>query len=276
VTLGGGGVSWKYLNRRTKQTISPPGQKATQFDYFLKTAGGFDFFFSPRVLWTLGAAYRYALTDEFDFIATGDKNDAMISAFTGFTVSFGKMRGDADHDGVMDRYDLNSKLSEDRDGYLDHDGVPDKRISDNIAAFVRGDENNGGDKVPPIVLHKPVLHTTVGQALRLQAEVFENQNLRKTAILYRPANIKNWLVAPLNATRGNLYTGIIPGQAVQAAGLEYCIVAVDEAISGVGYSGLPDRPNFVRVHGSETGWRIITGLAAAIGWGGAGYLVFGK
>jgi hypothetical protein len=51
---------------------------------------------------------------------------------------------------------------------------------------------------------------------------------------------------------------------------------VDEAISGVGYSGVPDRPNFVRVHGKETAWRLVTGLAAAAGWGTASYLVFRK
>jgi hypothetical protein len=64
--------------------------------------------------------------------------------------------------------------------------------------------------------------------------------------------------------------------AVSQAGVEYCIVAVDEAISGVGYSGLPNRPNFVRVHGKETWWRIVTGLVAAGSWGTAGYLVYRK
>ena len=277
VTLGGGGVFWQHRNKRTPQAIQLPGQKAREFDYFLQTAGGLDIVFSPRVSWAIGASYRYSLTDNFDANPFGDQNDAVISAFTGFTIRFGKIANDADRDGVIDRYDLNSKTSEDRDGYLDHDGVPDKRISDNIAAYVNSTDANGGeDKAPPIVLHDPVLHAAVGQRLRLVAEIFENQNLRKAAIIYRPADTRQWLVTPLNPVKGNLHAAIIPNAAVQKIGLEYCIVAVDEAISGVGYSGLPDRPNFVRVHGKETGWRIVSGLAAAAGWGTASYLVFRK
>jgi hypothetical protein len=276
VTLGGGLASWQRRNKRTNKPIPLAGQKEREVDYFLQTAGGLDITFSPRMTWTIGASYRYSLTDNLDANSFGDRNDAIISAFTGFTINFGKVRGDADLDGVIDRYDLSSTASEDRDGYLDHDGAPDKRISANIAAYVNATETDGNDKAPPIVLHDPILHATMGQRLRLQAEIFENRNLRKAAILYRPADARQWLVAPLDPVKGNLYAGTIPGALVQKVGVEYCVVAVDEAVSGVGYSGLPDRPNFVRVHGKETGWRLVSGLAAAAGWGAASYLVFRK
>jgi opacity protein-like surface antigen len=276
VTLGAGGVRWKHFHKSTHKAIPLSGNKESDFDYFLHTAGGLDITLSPRLSWTVGAAYRYGLADDFDALSQGDKNDAVISAFTGFTINIGKISGDADHDGVSDRYDLNSKVSEDRDGYLDHDGVPDKHMSA-IAANVYAEENNGGnDKVQPIVIHKPPLHATAGRKLRLHAEIFENRNLRTVAIIYRPANIRNWLMAPMNAVKGKLYVGTIPDSSVQRAGLEYCVVAVDAALSGVGYSGLPSRPNFVRVHAKETGWRIVSGLAAAAGWGAASYLVFRK
>lgn len=277
VTLGGGGIFWKHLDKRTNQTIQRAGQQDNNFDYFLQTAGGLEFALSSRTRWMFGATYRYSLTDHLEALDTGDQNDAIVSAFTGFTFNLGKIADDADRDGVINRYDLNSKVSEDRDGYLDHDGVPDKRMGGNIADYVNAAEQNGGaDKVQPIVIHEPVLRATAGSKLQLHAEIFENQNLRKVALLYRPANIRQWLVAPMNQVKGNYYAGIIPGSAVQKIGLEYCVVAVDEALSGVGYSGVPDRPNFVRVHGKETGWRIVTGLAAAAGWGTASYLVFRK
>lgn len=275
VTLGGGGVNWKHLDKRTKKTIQRAGQKENQFDYFLQTSGGLEIALSSRMSWMFGATYRYALTDEFDAFKNGDQNDAVVSAFTGFTFNIGKISGDADRDGVLDRYDLDLRRKEDRDGYLDHDGVPDQRMTGNIGAYVNAPEvNTGNDNAPPIVIHKPVLHATAGKNLRLSAEIFENQSLRKAAIIYRPFNVPRWLVEPMNPAKGNLYVGAIPGSAIQKAGLEYCIVAVDEAISGVGYSGVPDRPNFVRVHGKETGWRLVTGLAAAAGWGAASYLVF--
>jgi len=276
-TLGGGGASWKHLDKRTHKAIPISGQKESNFNYFLQTSGGLDISLSPRMNWMIGAAYRYGFTDNLDAIPTGDQNDAVISAFTGFTVNIGNITGDADQDGVVDRYDLSSQASEDRDGYLDHDGVPDKRMAGDIAAYVNAAEtNNGSDKAPPIVIHDPVLHATAGNRLRLSAEIFENQSLRKAAIIYRPANAQRWLVEPINPAKKNLYVGTIPGSVIQRSGLEYCVVAVDQAISGVGYSGLPDRPNFVRVHGKETGWRIAAGLAAAAGWGTASYLVFRK
>lgn len=276
VTLGGGGVSWKHLDKRTHNAITRAGQKTRAWDYFLQTSGGLDVSLSPRMSWTLGATYRYGLTDDFEALSLGDKNDAVISAFTGLTVHFGKIAGDADHDGVIDRYDLSAKAAEDRDGYLDHDGVPDRRMGDAIAAYVNSADSLSGDKAPPVVIHTPVLHATAAHQLRLNAEIFENHRLRKAAIIYRPANSPRWLVEPLNLVKGNLYTGTIPGAVIQRAGLEYCVVAVDEAISGVGYSGVPDRPNFVRVHGKETAWRLAAGLAAVAGWGAATYLVFHK
>jgi len=283
VTLGGGGVNWKHLDKRTRKTVQRPGQKENQFDYFLQTSGGLEIALSSRMSWTFGATYRYALTDDFDEFGIGaigdrnDQNDAVVSAFTGFTFNIGKIAGDADRDGVLDRYDLDSRRKEDRDGYLDHDGVPDERMAGNIAAYVNAPQaNTGSDNVPPIVIHQPVLHATAGKNLRLTAEIFENQSLRKAAIIYRPFNVPNWLVEPMNPAKGRSYIGVIPGTSIHQTGLEYCIVAVDEAISGVGYSGVPDRPNFVRVHGKETGWRLVTGLAAAAGWGAASYLVFRK
>ncbi|MDZ7303566.1 MAG: hypothetical protein ONB44_15650 [candidate division KSB1 bacterium] len=274
VTLGGGGVLWQPFDKRTNQVIPLEAQTKKNFDYFLKTAGGLDIFLSTRITWTTGVTYRYAFTDKLDLTPIGDQKDAVIAAFTGFTVNFGKVDGDADHDGVIDRYDLDPHSPEDRDGYLDHDGVPDSQIGSNIAAFVSSPNTEGKDKVPPIVIHSPVLRATAGHDVHVRAEIFENQRLRKGAILYRPANVRGWLVEPLTSADGNLYVGTIPAMAVQKAGLEYCIVAVDEAVSGIGYSGLPNRPNFVRVHGSEIGWRIVTGLAAAAGWGTASYLVF--
>jgi hypothetical protein len=276
VTLGGGGVFWQHLRKGTNEVIQIGGEKQEDFSYFLKTAGGLNIFLSPRITWILGATYRYALTDKFDLSSIGDQNDAVITAFTGFRFNIGGITGDADHDGVIDRYDMDSSVKEDRDGYLDHDGVPDTQIGNNLVALISAPTTNGSDTVNPVIIHQPVLRATAGHDVRVRAEIFENQRLLKAAILYRSVNLRNWLVEPLTSVDGTLFIGTIPGMAVQKEGLEYCIVAVDEARNGVGYSGLPSRPNFVTVHGSETGWRIATGLAAAAGWGTASYLVFRK
>jgi hypothetical protein len=273
-SLGGGGAFWQHFSKNTDEAIPLDGQTEKNFDYFAGTAGGLEIFFSPRIAWNIGASYRHYLTDKLDFTATGDQRDGVISAFTGFSVNFGKIVGDHDQDGVIDQYDLDSSVKEDRDGYLDHDGVPDSQISGNVAALVNAPSTDGADKTPPVVIHSPVQQATIGKDIHLRAEIFENLRLLKAAVLYRPANIRRWLVEPMNSVDGNLFVATIPRIAVSQAGLEYCVVAVDDAISGVGYSGLPTRPNFVRVHGKETWWRVATTLAAIGGWGAAGYLVF--
>jgi hypothetical protein len=169
---------------------------------------------------------------------------------------------------------LDSSVKEDHDGYLDHDGVSDSQVSGNVAALVNAPSTDGVDKIPPVVIHSPVQQATIGDDIHLRAEIFENQRLLKAAVLYRPANIRRWLVEPMDSADGNSFVATIPRIAVSQAGVEYCVVAVDDAVSGVGYSGLPTRPNFVRVHGKETWWRIATTLAAVGGWGTASYLIF--
>jgi hypothetical protein len=186
-SLGGGGAFWQHLRKGTNEPIPLDGQTKKDFEYFLGTAGGLDIFFSPRITWTLGAAYRHYLTDKLDFTPIGDQKDAVISAFTGFSVNLGKIVGDTDQDGVIDRYDLDSHAKEDRDGYLDHDGVPDSEISGEVMALVSAPNMDSADKTPPVVIHSPVQQATIGRDIHLRAEVFENQRLLKAAVLYRPA-----------------------------------------------------------------------------------------
>jgi hypothetical protein len=73
-----------------------------------------------------------------------------------------------------------------------------------------------------------------------------------------------------------MYQGSIPGSYVRSPGVEYCVVAVDEAVSGVGYSGLPKRPNVIKVIAKPKQWRILAATTAILGWGSAGYLISRK
>jgi hypothetical protein len=273
-TLGGGGMFWQHLHKDTKQIIPTDGKTEKFFDYFAKASGGLDIFLSSKLTLTFGASYTYTFTDKIDFTSIGDQDDGVITAFSGLTFNIGGGGDDADRDGVPDRYDLDSSVKEDRDGYLDHDGVPDASISESTTALVSMPALKNHDTVPPIVIHEPLRRASAGSELQIRAEIFENQSLQKAAVLYRPVNMRQWLVEPLTSAGDNLFVGHIPKMAVQKPGIEYCIVAVDEAVSGVGYSGTMDRPNVVSVHGSETGWRFAFGLAAAAGWGAATYSVY--
>jgi hypothetical protein len=271
VTLGAGGLVW-YNVRQDNHESFQGGPKQEERAYLLKTAGGLDMALSRRFTLSLGAAFRYALSDKLDLDASGDEDDGMITLFTGLTVKLGGGPPDGDHDGVWDRYDLDSRAKEDRDGYMDHDGVPDTQISTSLLAFTGSSAANSTDDIPPIVIHHPMKRATAGSDWRVKAEIFENRHLLKAAVLYRPVNVRRWLVEPMTTSDRAIYEAVIPGPTIPKGGLEYCVVAVDEAISGLGYSGLLNRPNYVMVHGKETYWRIAAFLAAAGGWGAAAYL----
>jgi hypothetical protein len=271
-SLGAGGIFWHTFRKSDKETLYLDSQRDDSAP-MVKTAGGLNFALSEKLLLTVGGEYSYFFTDGIDLNAVGDQDDGLLSAFAGFTVRFGGGKPDLDHDGVFDRYDLDSKASEDRDGYMDHDGVPDTQIGTNLLAMSGTQGGSGVDDIPPIVIHQPVKRATAGKDLRLRAEVFENRKLLKSAVLYRPFNVRRWLVEPMVSGDNEIYEAVIPGSVIPGSGLEYCVVAVDEAISGIGYSGLPNRPNYIIVHGKETWWRVATVAAALGGWGTATYLM---
>lgn len=273
VTLGAGGLVW-YNVRKDDHKSFQGGPKQDERDYLLKTAGGLEVALSQRFNWSIGAAFRYTFSDLLDLNSSGDENDGIISLFTGVTLKLGGGLPDRDRDGVLDRLDLDSRAKEDRDGYMDHDGVPDTQITTSLLAFTSSNAAaSGADDIPPVVIHQPIKRATAERDLRIRAEIFENRKLLKAAVLYRPVNVRRWLVEPMVSSDREIYEAVIPGGTIPHNDLEYCVVAVDEAISGLGYSGLLNRPNYVMVHGKQTYWRIAALIAAAGGWGTAGYLV---
>ena len=269
-SLGAGWIFWHNFEKEGGQGIDDASERDA---FALKTAGGMEITLSRLVNLSIGAALRYSQSDLVDLDGNGDEDDALVTVFSGLTFKFGKSQPDIDRDGILDRYDLDSQAKEDRDGYMDHDGVPDTQISSNLLAFTGSSTSDGIDDIPPIVIHSPVRRAAEGRDLTVRAEVYENRSLLKSAVLYRPLNFRRWLVQPMTTYDNENYEGTIPGSYVQLGGLEYCVVAVDQAISGLGYSGLPKRPNFVEVNRSETLWQILTGVAAAGGWGAATYIV---
>ena len=272
-TLGAGGIFWRNFRASDKENLySDPERNDSAM--MLKAAGGLNFALSDNLLLTVGGDFSYFLNDHIDLLAIGDEDDGLLSGFAGFTINFGGGKPDRDHDRVFDRYDLDSNAKEDRDGYMDHDGVPDTQTNTNFLAMGSTQDGSGAqDDVPPIVIHRPLRRATAGKDLHIRAEIFENRKLLKSAVLYRPYNVKRWLVEPMVSGDNEVFEAVLPGTVIPTSGLEYCVVAVDEAISGIGYSGLPNRPNYVMVHGKETWWRVATAVAAVGGWGAASYLI---
>ena len=279
VVLGGGGFYWNYTENG--QTFRDPasGMLRKGYDSFLKSGGGLEIVLNSAhtFYFTIGATYRYSLTDWLDNIKSGDKNDGLIDIQGGFTYYFRtSTRGDRDRDGVPDELDLKPDIKEDPDGYMDHDGMPDGTPPITVGLGSISDSDAVVDKDPPVVIHFPVRRVEEGQNIRIKADIYENHKLKIASILYRPVGFDRWSVGKMLPVNGTQWEGVIPGRVVKKQGVEYCVIAVDEAISGVGYSGLPKLPIRVEVIGNPKMWRILSGTAALIGWGSSGYYILKK
>ena len=287
VILGGGGFYWNYAEDGKTQrhryeiengeAVSKYDGKLTKgYDSFIKSGGGVEILLNKNnnLYFDLGFTFRYSLTDMLDNVYSGDENDGLINIYGGVTYYFrSSTRGDRDNDGVPDELDLKLEIKEDPDGYMDHDGKPDGIPP---ISFDEGNQESDSlieDSQPPVVIHAPVHRVEAGQDIYIKADIYENKKLKTASILYRPIGFNGWKVGILRPKVGSLYEGVIPGRFVKKQGLEYCVIAVDEAISGVGYCGLPKLPVRVEVLSHPKTWRIVSSVAALLGWGSSGYLI---
>lgn len=273
IFAGGGGVFWKA--KGIDPALGQKGNGESNTDSFLKTGGGLEFFVSRNVGINLGAAFRLSLTDNLDQLNQGDENDQVLDVHAGVTFYFNKSRNDRDNDMIPDELDLMPDIAEDHDGYLDHDGIPEKNPNP-IAMSSMDSPIGNNSNASPIVIHHIVHKAESGRNIPIKSYVYSEKNLRVVATLYRPMGEPKWNVVRMDERDGNLFQGEIPGYAVTSEGLEYCVVAVDETLSGIGYSGLPSRPITVSVSPSGKAWRIIGATVGAATVGSASYLVLRK
>lgn len=278
--IGGGGVLWRASEDGNSIVID--GKKQDGIDSFLKTGLGLEFFLNPKqnVSFSIGGTYRYSFTDVLDQINSGDENDQIVDIYAGLTYYFKtSTKGDRDSDGVPDYLDLEPLIPEDSDGYRDHDGKPDDRPEERfkeVIEMLADSVKQGEDTTAPVVIHYPVRKVEEGNDISLEVEVFEDREIRIVSVLFRTLGEKKWQIRTLRSLGSMMYHGTIPASYVKPPGVEYCIVAVDDAVSGIGYSGLPKRPNIVQILAKPKQWRIIATATAILGWGAAGYLISRK
>ncbi len=261
--VGGGALYWdsKYAG----STIALDGKKQRMYGTVVKAGGGVEFRLANTVGFSLGADFRYSFSDLLDQIESGDEQDGIISAWAGITFyPGGKNEDDLDQDHIPAALDLDSQQAEDNNGYMDHDGKPENGVPVSAQANA------------PIVIHHPVFRAEVHHDLRIKANIISSTPLRTVAVLYRAKGKKNWNVLHLHPDKGNEYSAVIKGNAVTQRGLEYCVVAVDNRLKGIGYSGLPKRPIQVQVVPSSLKWRVTGGIVSALAWGSASYILLRK
>lgn len=277
VILGAGGFYWNYTVDGVTQRVDEKLLKG--YDSFIKSGGGLEIPLnrSHTFYFNIGATFRLSLTDRLDNRDWKDEDDGVIDIHGGFTYYFRTTsRGDRDNDGVPDELDLKPEIKEDPDGYMDHDGKPDGIPPITVAMSPGVGVKTEVDEDPPVVIHSPIRRVESSKDIRIRADIYENKKLKVTSILYRPIGFDQWKVGQLLNVGGTLYEGVIPGRSVMKQGVEYCVIAVDEAISGIGYCGLPKLPVRVEVIGNPKFWRILAGTAAITGWGASGYYILKK
>jgi hypothetical protein len=262
--LSAGAVYWDAKDGNS--TLEIDGELQRMYTPHVKAGGGLEFMLSPSISYTVGCDFRYIWTDWLDQIKSGDEDDGIISVWSGLNFYFkdGRRINDKDNDNIPDELDLNSGLVENNNGYLDHDGLPDPNPPQKAQSK------------SPIVIHKPVFKIKAGKHLAIKAKIISNKPLRTSALLYRQLGQKNWKVKILKSSGNDIYTGIVEKEFINAAGLEYCIVAVNKNVTGVGYSGTPKRPIRVNVLPNGKYWKSAGGIITAAACGSASYLIFRK
>jgi len=269
--LGGGGVFWNAKARNP----NPNSTLEKGLDSFLKTGGGLEFQVFGNVGLNVGGTFRFSLTDAFDQLRQGDENDQVIGGYAGITYYFNRRSGDLDNDGIPDELDLMPEIAEDKDGYLDHDGIPEKNPELLAMNSFEGPVSNG-QSLSPVVVHHLVDKVESGKSLPVKAMVYSDSKLMVVAVLHRQRGVRKWNVVRLSEYQQGQYEGVIPGEFITTTGLEYCVVAVDESLTGVGYAGLPSKPITIAVSKSGTAWRVVGGVVGATSVGAASYLVLRK
>ncbi len=264
-SLGFGGVWWdaRYDGKTVEQANEEPSAQKT-LSLLFKTSGGIEFNFNNGLALAIGADYRFTGTDWLDQRPTGDMNDGITSVWAGLGYYFTrKDPSDLDGDNIPKELDLDLYRPEDKNGFWDHDGKPD---------FGKSAQK----KKAPVVIHYPVFRAEEGRDLKIKAVITSEVPLRTATVLYRTRGTKKWKLAPLKNSSDMYYETVIKGANITTAGLEYCVIAVDNDLKGIGYSGLPKRPIRVKVEKSGRNWRIVAGIVAFFGWGAATYIVMRK
>lgn len=276
LVLGGGAVLWnaQYQNNTIERNIGSGVADQKGLDSFIKIGAGLEFSLSRYMTATVGATYRYSLTDMLDQMYRGDLKDALVDAYVGLTYYIRtNVSNDPDDDRIVNDLDLDSKIPEDVDGFMDHDGRPergpDMRPFEDAGALALQEST----PTAPIIIHYPIEVAESGKDLKVLTKIYKKGGLRAALVLFRIAGKQDWKSRKLMLVQDNEYEAIIPGKYLTKAGLEYCVIAVDEKVTGVGYSGLPNRPIRIKAITNGDGWRVLSGTIGLIGWGAAAYLL---
>lgn len=262
-SIGIGGAWWESSYSGNSESTIQINEK--DFNLFIKSTAGLEINLNNGLGILFGIDFRYTTSDYLDQIGNGDESDGIISVWSGLKYYFRDNNiNDMDGDGIPDQLDLDNIQAEDFDGFLDHDGRPD-------VGKVLSQENTS-----PIVIHHPVKITEEEKDLKIKASITSTEPLRTAAVLYRTSGKREWQTSILDQVDDIQFATIIDRSKIHQPGLEYCVVAVNKNVTGIGYSGLPRCPNQIKVVKNGRSWRFVAGIVAVIGWTSAAVVVLRK
>lgn len=101
------------------------------------------------------------------------------------------------------------------------------------------------DHTGPVIRHTPAEVAPRGQALRVEARIDDQSGVAFPRVYYRKIGEPSYNVVSMQR-RGDRYVAMLPGFAIEGAGVEYYLEAFDEKGNGPTHHGRADRPHRVK------------------------------
>lgn len=119
-----------------------------------------------------------------------------------------------------------------------------------VVVFALVAASAGAAETKPTLLHTPALSAKADEQVRIEGSLIGAQKIDKVVIRYRGPG-ESWANAPMELQYGDLFRGHIPGERVQAPGVEYYIEGVGFDRSKVPLFASPQRPHRLTVTGAS-------------------------
>ena len=102
------------------------------------------------------------------------------------------------------------------------------------------------------LVHKTVDEAPIGQPIPIKAQVGSDVAASRLFLFYRTPDREDYATVPMTKNKKGVYTGMIPGEAVQGKSLQYYIEARDSRGKPLIGNGSPSSPNIITVAAAGT------------------------
>jgi len=261
--LGSGVIGWEA--QYGGKTISQNNALQKGIATYTKAAGGVEYRINNKFAANFEVDFKYTSLDELDQLITGNERDGIISIYSGLIYYFRTNESKvSDYEGIP--YALQHAITEtkNRNPFERKGGIIEQSFNQ------QADSSSA-----PLVIHDPVRRVEEKTDIKIIARIVSSTPLKVNALLYRNNQQQKWSIRKLVEKEDHFET-VIKAEEVSYPVLEYCVVALNQNMKGLGYAGLPQNPIRVDIVRQSQGWRIISSFIALVGWSAAAFIILKK